>query len=369
MTSRLVLANVKHQPMRSLLSALLIGVPVTLILTLVGLSHGMLADAADRTRGIGADVIIRPKGSTLLSLRGTIPYKYVPFFANEPHVKAAVGVLQEPTEGIAMTIAGIDLSRYTAALGGFKYATGHPLQSPDDILIDDYYARQKHAGVGSKVKVLNRWWHVSGIIQNGQMAHLVVDLHVLQEMMAATDQDQVNIVFLKLDSPANTDAVIDELKADPKLGPEWQIYSTEALASAWTVDNMPGLSAFIYVVMGIGVVIGFFVVCLSMYMAVLQRTREIGILKSLGASKSFILRIILVESFLLGVAGTAVGIVLSFGSYYLIGALVPASIQMKIVPIWWPIAGGITMVGALLGALGPGLSAAASDPIEALAYE
>ena len=47
----------------------------------------------------------------------------------------------------------------------------------------------------------------------------------------------------------------------------------------------------------------------------------------------------------------------------------PASIQMKIVPDWWPIAGGVTMVGAILGALYPGLRAAASDPIEALAYE
>jgi putative ABC transport system permease protein len=367
-TARLVLENMKHQPMRSLLSALLIGVPVTLILALVGLSHGMLEDAAERTRGVGADVIVRPKGSSLLSLRGGIPQKFVDYFLKQPHVKAAVGVLMQPAEGVTMMITGLDLPKYTAALGGFKYVYGGPLRKPGDILIDEYYARQKNARVGSRIKVLNREWQVAGIIQSGQLAHLVVDLRVLQEMMSATDQDQVNSIFLKLDNPASTGEVIHALKADPNLE-DWPILSTEELASAWTVDSLPGLSAFIYVVMGIGVVIGFFVVCLSMYMAVLQRTREIGILKSLGASKSFILRIILVEAFLLGVGGTVVGIVLSFGANYLIGALVPASIQMKIVPIWWPIAGGITLVGAILGALGPGLSAAASDPIEALAYE
>ncbi len=121
--------------------------------------------------------------------------------------------------------------------------------------------------------------------------------------------------------------------------------------------------------MGIGVVIGFAVVCLSMYMAVLQRTREIGILKSLGGSKGFILRCILSEALLLGIGGTILGILMSYGAYWLIKTLVPASLPMVIVYEWWPIAGGITIVGALLGALYPGLTAAAHDPIEALAYE
>ena len=60
----------------------------------------------------------------------------------------------------------------------------------------------------------------------------------------------------------------------------------EEFTSALNVNNIPALRDFIAVVMGIGVVIGFAVVCLSMYMSVLQRTREIGILKSLGASKA-----------------------------------------------------------------------------------
>ena len=121
--------------------------------------------------------------------------------------------------------------------------------------------------------------------------------------------------------------------------------------------------------MGIGVVIGFAVVCLSMYMAVLQRTREIGILKSMGGSKGFILGIILAEALMLGIGGSVLGILMSYGAYWLIHTLVPASFPMIIVYEWWPIAGGITLGATLLGALYPGLSAAAHDPIEALAYE
>ena len=136
-----------------------------------------------------------------------------------------------------------------------------------------------------------------------------------------------------------------------------------------SVENVPGLRSFIHVMIAIAIVIGFAVVCLSMYMAVLQRTREIGILKSLGASRAYILQLIVAEAFVMGLFGTVVGIVFSFGARWLILTLVPASLQQAIVSDWWPIAGAIALVASLLGALYPGFRAARQDPIEALAYE
>ena len=64
-----------------------------------------------------------------------------------------------------------------------------------------------------------------------------------------------------------------------------------------TPGNVPGLSTFIAVVIGISVIIGFIVLFQSMYTAVLERTREIGILKSLGASKVYIVNLVLREPF------------------------------------------------------------------------
>jgi putative ABC transport system permease protein len=149
----------------------------------------------------------------------------------------------------------------------------------------------------------------------------------------------------------------------------YPIYSMEELTSLISVNNVPALRSFINVMIAIAMVIGFAVVCLSMYMAVLQRTREIGILKSLGASKTYILQIIMVEAAFLGVTGTVIGILLSFVAQLLINNLVPASLQQAIVPDWWPIALIIALAASLFGALYPGYLAARQDPIEALAYE
>jgi putative ABC transport system permease protein len=364
-TAKLVFENLKHRPMRSLLSVLLIGVPVTLILTLVGMSHGMLEDSQRRQHGTGADIIIRAKTTTsVVTLSGpSIPEAMADKLQEQPHVALAVGVVVQNIE-LPLYILGIDIQKFNQMSGGFHYLAGHTLEQPDDILVDDIYARQKQLHPGSTLNLMNHQWHVAGIVESGKLGRLFVNIKVLQELESASRK--LSQIYIKVDRAENIDAVVAELRA---LLPGYNINTMEEYISMFSPSHIQGLAEFTVVVVGIGVVIGFAVVCLSMYMAVLQRTREIGILKSLGASKGFILGIIELEAALLGVGGTLLGIVFSFGSQWLIRTLVPASFQMAIVPSWWIIAGLITLASATLGALYPGLNAARHDPIEALAYE
>jgi putative ABC transport system permease protein len=364
LTGKLVLENLKHKPMRSLLSILLIGVPVTLILCLVGLSNGLLEDSQRRARGTGADIMVRPPGSSVLSLSGApIPEALATRLQAVPHVKMAVGVVSHPIQ-TPLLATGVSLKEFDEMSGGFTYLKGHAFDGPDQVIIDDPYARQKGVTVGQKINLLNKDWTVVGIIAGGKLARIVFPIDVLQDL--SSTKGKLSQIYLKLDDPANTESVIAELK---KLLETYQVYSMEEFTAYFSVGKISGLREFIIVIVAVGVLIGFAVVCLSMYMAVLQRTREIGILKSLGASKGFILGVILAESVLLGIGGTAVGVLLSFGAWWLIRTLVPASIPMLIVPVWWLYAGGITLIGTVLGALYPGLSAARHDPIEALSYE
>jgi putative ABC transport system permease protein len=138
-----------------------------------------------------------------------------------------------------------------------------------------------------------------------------------------------------------------------------------ALMSA---DNIPALSAFIDVVIGIAVVIGFIVIFQSMYTAVLERTREIGILKSLGASKLYIVRVVLRETLVLAIAGIITGIAISVIAARMIHYKLPTA-AVEFSAGWMLRATFIALAGAIIGALYPAFKAAHKDPIDALAYE
>ena len=336
MTARLVWENVRFRPVRTLLSVLLIAVPVTLILMLIGLSHGVLDDNARRTEGIGADILVRPSGNTLMSFNvAGLPAKLVDVLGHEPHVVQSMGVVNQPVGGGLDSVTGINPMAFSRMSGGFTFLEGHTLEKPDDVLVDQYYANQAHVHAGGRLKLLNREWNVAGIVEPGKMSHLFVELPVLQDLVGATNK--LSIIYLKLDNPDNTGQVVDYLKGKYQGYP---IYSMKELVSLLSVNNIPVLKTFIDVIIGIGVVIGFAVVSSSRCtLAVLQRTREIGILKSLGASKGFVMGLILAEAFLLGLGGTILGIIFSFGTKWIMSVFVPASLPQAIVPIWWPIAG------------------------------
>jgi putative ABC transport system permease protein len=363
---KLVWENVRFRPVRTLLSILLIAVPVTLILTLVGMTRGFLEGSEKRAEGVGFDILFRPKNSSLMSsMSGApLPEGFVTQLAKEPHVVATTGVVTQLLSGAFDTVFGIDEASFERLSGPFVFLEGHGLRGPEDIVLDKYYADQRHVHAGQKIQVLNRPWDVVGIVEPGKLSHLFVQLKVLQDLISSTAK--VSQIYIKLDDPRNTGLVMDQFKAKYEGYP---VYSMKDLESFYTVDNIPLLKSFTNTVLGIGVLIGFAVVSLSMYMAVLQRTREIGILKSLGASKGFVMGMILAEAFVLGLGGTIAGIGLSFGTRWIMNVLMPASLPQAIVPDWWPIAASIAVGGALLGALYPGLLAVRQDPIEALAYE
>lgn len=366
MINRLVLENLKHRKLRTGLSALSIGFQVTMILSVVGLSQGMLNDSINRAKGVGADIWIKPPGASVIGLSGaSMPEKVLGFFQAQPHVTHAVGTIIQPYSGIS-TVAGIDYQKFVALSGSFKYLEGGPFQSQDDLIVDQWYSEQSKAHVGDSVNIINHQWRICGIVEPGKLGRLFVPMARLQEL--TNNQDKLSQVLLKVDDPKNTQSVIASLKRIPELE-GYTIYSIEEFVSMFSFNNVPGLRAFIWVIIGLSIVIGFLVVTLTMYTTVLERTREIGILKALGASPTNILNILVRETALLAVGGWLAGIALSFAANWAINHFVHSNLQSEITPDWWPITFGIAMTASLLGAVYPGLRAARLDAIEALSYE
>ncbi len=364
MLNKLVFENLKHRPVRTLLSIAAIAVEVTMMLTVVGLSRGMLEDSARRAQGAGADIWVRPPGSAAIGLSGApMQEKVLDFLGKQEHVEIATGSMAHPIGGLK-SVNGLDFEEFDRMAGGFKFLEGGPFTGDDQIIVDERYAIENDVHAGDQIEVLNRPWTIAGVVEQGKLSRLIVPLGQLQELTAS--QGKLTQAYVKLDDPANTDKVIASLKAQLK---DYQIYSIEEFTSLFTVDNIPGLKSFIYVIIGLSVTVGFLVVFLSLYTAVLERTREIGILKSLGASRGFVIGVLMRETALLAIFGSIAGVLMTYGARELIQLAAPASLTQKIVPDWWLIAAAISLAGAILGAAYPGWKAATQDPIEALSYE
>src|ERR1700761_5063045 len=97
-----------------------------MVLTLIGLSEGMLNEQASRARGVGADILIRPPGSAIIASGGPMFGKIVPaIIEKEPHVKVASGTLIFGTD-LFNYITGVDLATFNQLNGGFRFVRGGP---------------------------------------------------------------------------------------------------------------------------------------------------------------------------------------------------------------------------------------------------
>ena len=366
--NRMIVANLVHRPLRSLISIVAIAVEVTLILLIVGLATGMLNDSRKRTKGTGADVIVRPPGSSaIIGFTGApVPVKVADILHKQPHVVGVSPVAVNLISGTSLEfIYGIDLKSFEAVGGPLRYLEGGPFQGSYDMLVDELFASGKNVRVGSTVELMNQKFRVAGVVEAGHGARRFIPLETMQDLIGAPGK--ASIFYVKLDNPANAELVANQIKQLPGME-NYSVMSMAEFLSQMTPERLPGLSSFIKVVVGIAVVIGFIVIFQSMYTAVMERTREIGILKSLGASKLYIVRVILRETLVLAVAGIIVGMIISFTARPILHYKFP-TLPVEITNGWILRATIIAIVGAIFGAIYPAFKAAQKDPIDALAYE
>src|SRR5580765_5809150 len=119
--NKLVYQNLTQRPIRTFLCVFAIALQVTMILTLVGVSQGTLSDAAQRSRRVGADLVIRPPNSSILSLGGlSFQVGLASFVEKQPHVRSATGILIHPINTFGTSVNGLDLASFNRVSGGFR---------------------------------------------------------------------------------------------------------------------------------------------------------------------------------------------------------------------------------------------------------
>src|ERR1700676_3763180 len=367
MMNKMVVANLVHRPTRSFIATSAIALEVVMILMVVALCYGFLNGAEESQLGVGADLMVMPPGaSSLIGMSGApISVKVGDVLRRAPHVVSAVPVIWWFTQKPLEIIYGIDLASYDTLSPKFRYLSGGPFQAPYDVIVDDFFAGMNTKKVGDTVKILDHDFRICGIVPHGQGGRKFLPLATMQDLTSA--EGHASVFYIKVDDPANLDQTAKAIQKIPGME-KYSVRSMQEYLSTMTPDNLPGFDLAIKIVISVAVVVGFLVIFQSMYTAVMERTREIGILKSLGASKWYIVNVVLRETVLLAVVGIVLGTLISLLTRRVI------LIEKPMLRLFWSNewvlrATVIAIVGALAGALYPAFKAAQRDPIDALAYE
>ena len=404
--AHLPLANLMHHKLRSLLSALGIGMGICMLVTLSGLARGSLFEVAERLESVDADLIVLPRGwgenaadksgsalsdkyaARILEKHADLVAEAVPVFvwplrlAGQDHRAAGVdpnqwhvltggkrlveGRLFDPNGRFArwldrQLLTPADSEADTVEIGPEQLA--HPDHNGLELVIDSRLAGAGGFRVGQTVHSAGHDWRIVGIVPAGVMTRVFLPRRTAQFLFGSGDITKSTMIFLKL-------------RAGVDIGPAARKIHKTIRHDVVPLSRYRGMLVekfgilFVYVDMvnAVALVIAFLFIMITLYTMVLQRTREIAILKSCGATNGFILRQVLTESLLLTGAGTAVGIALSFAASWAIEAGRPL-LTVTITWEWIGIAVAAAAAGALLSGLYPAWRAVRVDVLEALTLE
>lgn len=360
---RMIWANVRARPARTTLCVFGVALQVVLILLTVGMIDGVVSEWGRRVEGVGADLLVRPPGSSIFfSLSSaSIPEEVGQRIAQVSGVRAVAPVLITVDPRTLDIIYGIDLKSFEALSDGFHLLAGSRFEQPNDLLVDDIKARTAHLRVGQRVHLLGEDFWLRGIVESGKGARLFLPLHTAQQLVGA--DSRVSMFYVRTDG--DTEGVARRLVQQL---PGYRILSMEEYLTLMNSSNLPDLQPFVDSMILLGLAIGVLVIFLTTYTVILERTHEIGILKSLGASRQQVAGFVLRETLLIAALGVGLGLAATWATQAILRRELP-SLTILLSWRWIGETIAIAVLGALVGGLYPALRAAALDPIEALAYE
>ena len=362
----LVLSNIAHRPARTAVSILGTGVGVLLIVFTVGLAHGVLHERGRRESNIGAELMIRASGSIGLGggAQFRLPASHAAELATIPGVRAATPIGQtfdKSDSGFGQRmIEGIEYDQY-ATLAGITIREGRKLQSGDEAIVDPEWKDRRGAKIGDTVELFQRPVTIVGVYEPPGGGRIKIPLRTIQEQEGAADR--ASAILIACTDPAKQDEVAAQIL---QRFPDDQLIFTRDLPEIYA-SGVPALNVFIKVVVGVAAAISMLVILLAMYTTVTERTRQIGILKSLGMSKTAIAWVIEQEAIIVSVLGVVVGVLLTMLAR--LAVMRTTSLTIEIEPRWVLIALAVGLLGGTIGALYPALRAARQDAVEALSYE
>jgi putative ABC transport system permease protein len=362
----LVTSNIRQRPIRTLVSVAGVALGVSLVMLFTGLARGMSNDLQRRATNVRAELIfMRPGAVQLTATTANLDTRYVDRLKTIEGVEEALPVIRhffQGTKGIGIEqIDGVDWNAY-ARMNGINMVAGQGPQNVNEVVIDETKARNSNYRVGELIKPLGtQEYRVAGVYSPESGARVKMSLEGMQKALEA--EGKCTFIFVKLRNSDQLQGVAQRINQEL---PGNTIQPTREVFTSFE-KSIPYLGVFLRVLVGLAAVVSSLVVMLAMYTTITERTREIGILKAMGASRGYIVGIIEKEAILISVIGLVAGFALSLIAGYLIHRTYGLVFEYSWT--WAVVAAAIGVGGGILGALYPAWRASNLDPVNALAYE
>lgn len=360
MTDNLVLSSIFYRKTRTLTTIAGVALGVVLVVLTVGIAHGFFNEQGRRNSAVTAEILFRQEGSFSLTLSSTLSMPV----SRADELRSIAGVREAVPVGSLLTnnriVDGIIYEEFTK-VSAARVIAGRPIEQGDEVMVDRILQNTRKLKVGDEIELLNRPFRVVGVYEPESLGRVKIPLATLQEYL--NRPGLCSLILVKVADPAKQEEVAARIK---ERFPDNGVELTRNLPILYA-RGTPALQTFLKVVVGLSIIISSLVILLTMYTTVTERTRQIGVLKSLGASKLWIAGEIEKEALVISLLGVLVGFGLSVAGKYLIERL--ANMNVELEAVWLLYALGLGMLSGVLGALYPAVRAANQDPVQALSYE
>lgn len=363
----LILANLRTRPFRTLISVIGVALGVTLIVLFTGLARGMANDMARRASNWKAEIVFtRPGAMEMTSSNASVSTAYVPKLKEIDGVKDAVPVIRYITANTKgrWGILQLDGTEWEAfsRMNDINLVTGRDPTANDEVIVDERQMQEDNLKLNDPVKLFGgKEYRVVGVFAPPSGSRIKMSLAAMQD--ALESPNKCTYILVKLKDGADVDQVAAKIN---EVLPGNKINLTRDLVID-AQERLPGLNTFLRVLVGLGAFVSTIFVLLSMYTTITERRKEIGILKSLGASKSFIVKVIESEAFLIGILGIVLGFAASLLGSLIIQKYYELAFEFS---MGWVVTAVIIAIGgSLIGALYPAWRASDIDPVEVMANE
>jgi putative ABC transport system permease protein len=362
----LVTSNILQRPIRTLVSVAGIALGVSLVMLFTGLARGMSNDLQRRASNVRAELIfMRPGAIQATGASLNLDVRYLERLKAIEGVEDAIAVgryVFSGATGIGIEqIDGVDWDSY-ARMNGIRIVSGAAPSGPNDAMIDETKARNNNYHVGDKIKPFREQeYRIAGIYSPESGPRVKLSLTALQAALEANGK--CTFIFVKLRNPDQLSAMAAKINEEL---PGNTIQPTREVFMSFE-KSIPYLGVFLRVLVGLAAVVSALVVMLAMYTTITERTREIGILKAMGASRGYIVGIIEKEAILISLIGLIAGFAVSIVAGYFINKVYGLVFEYSWQ--WVVTAAAIGLVGGVVGALYPAVRASNLDAVNALAYD